>query len=459
MKRKNESRLRDWLSSAHRKPLVLRGARQVGKSTLVRQFAAQQGLVLNEINLERHQHLEKIFSTLDVRLIRAELDALAGRSITESQSLLFLDEIQATPSALQALRYIHEDIPALPVVAAGSLLEFTLARHNFAMPVGRIEYHHLGPMTFREFLEAVEPALCRILDEIGPTSAPPESAHQKLLSRQRQYLFVGGMPEAVQAFVETGSLEESAAVHRRIVSTYEDDFGKYAGPRDRALLQQVFRQIPRLVGQKIKYVNVSREERSRDVKTAIEQLAMARVCNRIFSSPCSGVPLYADVDESAFKIVFLDVGLMNHVCGMDWLALSRLDDARLVNEGAVAEQFIGQHLAYLDSGVEAPRLAYWLREGRAANAEVDYVVSRGPDIFPVEVKAGRSGTLRSLYQFAAQKKTHTAVRFDLNPPSRQKVVGQLPPAGTSGSVTFDLISLPLYAVEELGRLLDAARRE
>jgi hypothetical protein len=170
----------------------------------------------------------------------------------------------------------------------------------------------------------------------------------------------------------------------------------------------------------------------------------------VFASHCSGVPLHADIDETAFKLLFLDVGLMNHVCGMDWLALSRMDDTRLVNEGAVAEQFVGQHLAYADSGMEPPRLAYWLREGRAANAEVDYVVARGPEIFPVEVKAGRSGTLRSIHQFVANKKTRVAVRFDLNPPNRQEV---------AAAATFDLISLPLYAVGELGRLLDGVRRE
>lgn len=452
-------RLQHWISSPHRKPLVLRGARQVGKSTLVRQFAAQQGLTLNEINLERHLRLDKVFAALDIRSIRAELDALAGRSIAAPRSLLFLDEIQATPSALQALRYLYEDLPAVPVIAAGSLLEFTLARHSFPMPVGRIEYHHLGPMGFREFLEAVEPALAGTLDTIGPDCAPPESAHQKLLQRQRQFLFVGGMPEAVQAFLETGSLEEASAVQRRIVSTYEDDFAKYSSPGERALLQQVFRQVPRLGGRKIKYVDLSREERARDVKEAVGMLIKARVCHRVSASPCSGVPLHADIDETAFKLLFLDVGLMNHVCGLDWLALSRLDDARLVNEGAVAEQFVGQHLAYAGGGVESPRLAYWLREGRAANAEVDYVVARGPEIFPVEVKAGRSGTLRSLQQFAAHKRTRLAVRFDLNPPSRQKVASSLPQAGGLRPAGFDLLSLPLYAVGELGRLLDGARAE
>lgn len=457
MKRQDECRLLAWLSVPRRKPLVLRGARQVGKSTLVRQFAAHQGLVLNEVNLERHLRLEKVFASLNMTLIRSEIEALVGRSITAQNSLLFLDEIQATPSALQALRYLYEDLPDVPVIAAGSLLEFALAARGFSMPVGRIDCHHMGPMLFREFLEAIEPPLCRYLDEIAPDAALPESAHLKLLQRQRQYFFVGGMPEAVLALVDTGSIEEAAAVHRRIASTYEDDFAKYARQRELALLQRVFRQLPRQVGQKLKYVNYSREERSRDVKAAIEHLVKARVCSRVCASPCSGVPLHADADESVCKLLFLDVGLMNHMCGVDWIAISRTDDTRLVNEGAVAEQFIGQHLAYADAGTEAPKLAYWLREARAANAEVDYIVSRGPEIFPVEVKAGRTGALRSLHQFVAHKKTPVAIRFDLNQPSRQHVDHQLPPASGHTHARFDLISLPLYAVGELNRILDTER--
>ena len=453
MKRQSEQALGRWIDARRRKPLVLRGARQVGKSTLVRQFAAQKDLVLNEINLERHLGLDKVFATLDMAVIRGELEALVGRSITEPGSLLFLDEIQATPTALQALRYLYEDLPHVPVIAAGSLLEFTLADHGFSMPVGRIEYHHLGPMTFREFLQAVEPSLCRYLDDLGLDAMLPEAAHEKLMLRQRHYLLVGGMPEAVLAFQESASLEEATSVHRRIVSTYEDDFPKYARPRELALLQRVFHIIPRMVGRKVKYVNFSREDRSRDVKAAIELLEKARICCRVFAGPCSGVPLYADINEFAYKLLFLDVGLMNHVCGVDWPALSGMNDVQLVNEGAVAEQFIGQHLAYANQGAEPPRLVYWLREGRQSNAEVDYVVSRGPEVFPVEVKSGRSGTLRSLHQFAASGKANRALRFDTNQPSRQEVAYRVQTGGEQQEASFELLSLPLYAVGEMDRML------
>lgn len=446
-----------WLRSTRRKPLILRGARQVGKSTLVRLFAAQQDLVLNEINLERHLELETVFATFNIAAIRGELEALVGRSIAKPGSILFLDEIQATPSALPALRYLYEDLPDVPVIAAGSLLEFTLADHNYSMPVGRVEYHHLGPMTFQEFLQAVDPGLRPYLDRIDFDTVLPQAAHQKLLRRQRQYLFIGGMPEAVLAFKESASLEEASSVHRRIVSTYEDDFAKYARRRELIRLQRTFRLIPRQVGQKVKYVNFSREDRSRDIKAAIDLLEKARVCIRVYAGHCSGVPLNADINSFVYKLLFLDVGLMNHVSGVNWLSLSRTDDLKLVNEGAVAEQFIGQHLAYAGQGLTPPQLVYWLREGRQANAEVDFVVSSGPDIFPVEVKAGRAGTLRSLQQFAATGKSSTAVRFDTNPPGRQQVAHQVPVAGESRMVRFTLLSLPLYAVGELERLLKQER--
>jgi len=423
----------------------------------VRQFCDERNLTLNEINLERHLDLDEVFSTLDMDMIKAELEGILGRPLGTPKSILFLDEIQSTPSAIQALRYFLEDTPEIPVIAAGSLLEFALSKHTFSMPVGRIEYHHLSPMTFREFLDAIDPALCAYLDDLVADSNLPTSAHKRLAARQRQYLCVGGLPEAVLTFAETGSMEEVKRVHRSILNTYEDDFSKYATQDRLSLLQRVFRLIPRFVSQKVKYVNYSREARSRDVKAAIDMLAKAGVSCPVFASRASGVPLHAEVNERSFKLLFLDVGLMNHACGVDWLALSRMDEIRLINEGSVAEQFVGQHLAYVDGGDEPPRPVYWLCEGRGGSAEVDYVVSRGPDIFPVEVKAGTSGKLRSLHQFANKKDLRCAIRFDLNPRSRQRISHPVPSRHGTETVEMDLINLPLYAASELGPILDQLR--
>ena len=454
LERNAEKYLNNWYRKNHRKPLVLRGARQVGKSTLVRHFAKKNGLVLNEVNLEQNLYLNNLFKTLDMDSIIRELDALAGRNIQDPGSLLFLDEIQATPHAVQALRYFYEEKPELPVISAGSLLEFALADHHFSMPVGRIEYYHLGPMTFREFLAAVEPGLNSYLSGFHINKTIPVTAHQKLIKRQREYLFVGGMPEAVRAFAEENSLTEVTAVHRSIAGTYQDDFSKYAKHKDLALMQKVFRQIPRIIGQKVKYSNISREDKSRNVKAVIDLLVKARVCHQVFHSHCSGLPLIADINENVYKMLFMDVGLAAYLTGLDWIALQALDGDALVNEGKLAEQFVGQHLL---NPLEPPQLTYWLRELKTANAETDYVTANGNQVIPIEVKAGKSGTLKSLQQFALSKDAALCVRFDLNLPDIRQIIHSARIDGGSIPVSYTLLSLPLYMIEELPRILDELR--
>jgi len=454
LKRSAENHLHKWYTKNRRKPLVLRGARQVGKSTLVRRFAEAKKLILNEVNLERHLYLDDVFKSLDIETIIREIDALVGRNIQVPGSILFLDEIQATPYALQAMRYFYEEKPSLPVISAGSLLEFTLADHHFSMPVGRIEYYHLGSMTFKEFLGAAEPALSKYLSNFQLDQALPEAAHHKLTKRQREFLFLGGMPEAVNAYIEEGSFVEVTAVHRSIADTYQDDFSKYAKHKDLALMQKIFRQIPRILGRKVKYSNVSREERSQNVKAVIELLVNARICQQVFHSNCSGIPLGAEIKENTYKMLFMDVGMAAYLCGLDWITLQSLDDHAIINEGGLAEQFVGQHL--LDP-LEAPRLTYWLRESKSTNAEVDYVIANGNMIIPIEVKAGKSGSLKSLQQFVLNKHASLAVRFDLNPHSIQRVKHTARFHGGSQPVSYTLLSLPLYLVEEVPRILDEFR--
>ncbi len=454
LNRSSDSFLKAWYRKKRRKPLVIRGARQVGKSTLVRRFARSNGLILNEINLEQHLYLDKIFQTLDIDIIIKELDALVGRNILAHEAVLFLDEIQATPHAIQALRYFFEIKPELPVISAGSLLEFALADHHFSIPVGRIEYYHLGPMTFSEFLAALDPNLVSYCTEFQIDQPMPLSAHQKLTKRQREYLFVGGMPEAVQVFIETEALGEVTAVHRSIAETYQDDFSKYASKKDLMLMQRVFRQIPRIIGQKVKYSNISKEDKSREVKAVIDLLVKARVCHQVFHSHCSGVPLMADINENVYKLLFMDVGMAAYLSGLDWIALQELDRQALVNEGKLAEQFVGQHLV---NPFEPPRLNYWLRKAKSANAEVDYVTASGSQVVPIEVKAGKSGTLKSLQQFVLNKHTDLCIRFDLNPPDIGRITHAARVSDGSVPVSYTLLSLPLYIVEELPRLVNEIR--
>ena len=448
MKRSMENQLTRWLQKPRRKPLVIRGARQVGKSTLVQNFARLQGLKLAEINLEKHGNLNGIFGTNDLDIIIPELELLARTSLRQENTLLFLDEIQSTPYAIAALRYFREEMPQLPVVAAGSLLEFVLAKHDFSMPVGRVEYLHLGPMTFEEFLLAMGDDMLLSYVEGFQLSQPlPQTAHEKLLQRQRQYLYIGGMPESILAFCESSSLLNTRDVHRSIIQTYQDDFAKYSREPTLSRIHTVFNAITRTVGGKVKYANISREDRAKDLKQAIELLTKARLLLPTYHSSCSGIPIKSGINEKIYKLYFLDIGLLNYLNGLEWSHISALDERTLLNEGALAEQFIAQHLAYRFEGLEPPDLFYWLREGKTGNAEVDFVTSTGKTIVPIEVKAGKSGTIKSLQQFAIDKKATLTCRFDLNPPNVQELSYRARQKQQVQTVNYKLLSLPLYLVD------------
>lgn len=448
--------LREWFFKKRRKPLILRGARQVGKSTLVRLFATENNLELHEVNMERHLYLEEVFKTQDLTLILDELQGLTGIIRDTKKSLLFLDEIQAVPNSIQSLRYFYEDRSDLAVIGAGSLMEFALADHNFSMPVGRISYYHLGPMSFREYLLARDPELFDYYESLTLDKTIPLSFHEKLLRYQREYMFVGGMPEAVRAYTETESVSEVQDVHRSILDTYIDDFAKYAKKSELVRLQKIFRFIPLVEGQKVKYSNISSNDKSSDIRSAIDLLAKAGVCTKIFHSDCSGVPLGAGRKENVYKLIFVDIGLMNNLLGLTWNHIRKMDERSLVNEGAEAEQFIGQQLLVVEGGNKKPELYYWLREGRKNNAEVDYVIAHNNTIIPVEVKAGKSGSLKSLHRFMFLKEAPVAVRFDLNLPSRQLVkVSVNDEANRYHRISFPLLSLPLYLVEKLHVFLES----
>lgn len=365
-------------------------------------------------------------------------------------TLLFLDEIQAVPEAIPALRYFYEDKPKLPVLSAGSLLEFVLSDHSFSMPVGRIQYLHMGPMTFSEFLKGIgEEKLGSFILNYKPGQSIGEVAHKRLLSLLRSYYYVGGMPEAVSVFADTRSYKQVSTVHNFIIETYLEDFPKYTGSRNLNRMRKVFHFIARNVGKKIKYSNISPEDQSATLKKDIDLLSMARVIGKVTHSHCSGLPLHADTDEKVYKPLFLDVGLMNAICGLDWRAVSQMDDAKLINEGAIAEQFVGRHLQNLFSDTPNRELTYWLRQGRSSNAELDFVVQAGGHMVPIEVKAGAAGTLKSLHQFMGSKDAPLAVRFDASLPSLTRIETRINTGKTGKQVQYPLVSLPLYLIERL----------
>ncbi len=454
MQRQQLQFLHTWLKNKNRKPLIIRGARQVGKSTLVDLFARENHQELCNVNLERYPELASIFFGKDPRQILQQIEFLPKINGIGENTLLFLDEIQAVPEAIPALRYFYEDMPDFPVVSAGSLLEFALTDHSFSMPVGRIQYLHMGPMTFSEFLLAIgEEHLHNFILKYETSQNIGELIHQRLLALLRSYYFVGGMPEAVAVFADSRSYKAVSEVHNSIIETYRDDFPKYSATRNFNRMVTVFNFAARNVGVKIKYSNISSQDQSVTIKKDIELLAMARVVGKVIHSNCSGMPLQADIKERVYKLLFLDIGLMNAVCGLDWRHLSLMEEKKIINQGAIAEQFVGQHLQAILADKPNRELNYWLREGKSSNAELDFVVGLGGNIVPIEVKSGATGSLKSLHQFMGTKQAPLAVRFDSNLPTVQWIDTVINVNKKRKNVKYKLLSLPLYLVERLGSLV------
>ncbi len=439
-----------------RKPLVIRGARQVGKSYLVSMFAEQNFSDFIEINFEKDQEVISLFSGTPEKIIKL-LELRYNKIIDIENTLLFLDEIQAAPEVFAKLRYFYEDLPGLHIIAAGSLLEFILEEHTFSMPVGRIEYLHLGPMTYEEFLAANgKTLLVDFIQNYSVSEDLPDSVHSDLVSLFKTYLIIGGMPEAVLTFSETNSFHESEIVKESILETYEDDFNKYSSRVNHMRILNVFKKLPLMVGEKFKYVNVDRNERAQNIEKALHMLEMAKITYRVRHSACNGVPLGSQVNEKKFKVLFLDVGLMAGACGMSMIDIDNADDLMMVNSGSLCEQFAGQHLLYSNEYYKKPDLFYWVRDAKSSSAEVDYIISSGSKIIPVEVKAGKTGRLKSLHQFIKEKEVDLAVRINLAKPSVFQDSNKLP---GGQSIEYRLLSIPFYLIGQIQRLIESQKQK
>lgn len=415
MKRKALEFLKDWFSRENKMPLLIRGARQVGKTTLVELFCAEAKLELIKVNLER-KPLQSVEEGYNVDSFLKEISALSNMEIppqdTESphKVLIFLDEIQASPKSIVMLRYLHEERPDLTVIAAGSLLEFLLNDFPYSMPVGRIEYFHLGPMTFIEFLMACGDNI--LVNRIG--AFPIDQTTFALLEKKyREYLFVGGMPAAVKEYLTKGNPENVRKIHQDILYTYKDDINKYTKGSSTLKTSKVFDRISGFIGRKFKYSEFLAEYPARDIRKSLDLLSAARVIHFCFHTNATGLPLKSQIDESVFKIYFLDVGLYNTEMGTPWESLLFDSADELLNKGVICEQFVAQHLAYLGEGSELPALFYWLKDKKVDKAEVDFIVSKRGEIYPLEVKSGATGHLKSLSFFMLEKKYKKALRLDL----------------------------------------------
>lgn len=457
MERDIHSYLSTWFKREPRKPLILRGARQIGKSHSVRIFGKKHQLTLLEINFEKTPHLKELFESKDMIKVKNLLElhfsvSLGAKPVKSDQAvtsglnaspplryLLFLDEIQVAPELIACLRYFYEDWPELPVIVAGSLLDFALQEYDYSMPVGRIEYCYMGPMTFEEFLQAQGniPLLEFLANYKLPTEIPP-LIHRLLLEQLRLFTFLGGMPEVIQTYLNTQDFSQCNQVQASLIQTYQEDFHKYRKRVPFERLSHLFRTIPREVGHKLMYSRIAPNERSDAVGKALQLLEYAQVIYKVRHTAGNGIPLAAETDPKAFKVLFVDLGLLSSLLGLNLNTIQSDADLIRVHEGAIAEQFIGQHLMFSQLPYISPELFYWTREIPGSMSEVDYLLAHGSQVIPIEVKAGKSGKLKSLRLFMKEKKKKIGVRFSIDPPSQES----------------ELIHLPLYLVGQLHRLLD-----
>ncbi|NQT70312.1 MAG: ATP-binding protein [Desulfobacteraceae bacterium] len=443
--------IKAWKTKPNRKPLVIRGARQVGKTYLVRMSAGKYFDHLMEINFERDPELASLFASKNPDKIVQMLELQFDCPVRPGETLLFLDEIQATPQVFASLRYFYEELPELHIIAAGSLLEFAIEEPVFSMPVGRIEYLHLGPMQLEEFLIAAgKENLVAFLQEFTFGDSIPGPLHDRFMDLLRIFLVIGGMPESIAVYLKNKSWQECESIKHSLLATFEDDFNKYGKMFKHQRLQLLFRKIPLLVGAKFKYVNVDRNERSAELAKALTMLCQARVAYRVYHSSRSGIPLGATLNEKIFKVLFLDIGLMSTATGLNLLDYEKAEDIMTVNAGAVCEQFIGQHLLFLRQFYLKPEIYYWVREKKTSSAEVDYVIAAGTSVIPIEVKAGKSGTLKSLHLFLREKHRPLGVRFNSDTPSLLDLKTTLP---DGQNIPYRLLSLPLYMVGQALRLI------
>ena len=387
--------LRRWQESTRRKPLILRGARQVGKTWSLKEFGKTRFESLALVDLERNQPLRKLFDgDLKVTRICSDLEVILQQKITPGKTLLFFDEIQACPRAITALRYFYEEMPELHVVAAGSLLEFALEESSF--PVGRVQFLNLYPLCFAEYLEAIgnAPAATAVLGH--PAEISP-AVHDLLRDELKRYFFIGGMPAALKAYLGNNSLRDAFEVQEELAESYRMDFAKYAPRVDRFCLDSVFTSLSQHIGKQIKYARLGEGYSNPTLKKAFDALCLAQVARRIPSVDPSGLPLGATASAKLFKALMLDIGLMRYLSGMPNDIEYAKSDLLAIYRGAMAEQFVGQEMLVAQQG----SLYYWERQAKNSSAEVDYLAVLNGKIHPVEVKSGATGSLRSLHLFLA----------------------------------------------------------
>lgn len=408
--------LLEWKDNPMKKPLLLRGARQVGKSSAVRHFG-KEFQFFAEVNFERHKTVKTFFQgDIDIRLIVQKIAIYINVPIEEGKTLLFLDEIQECPEAIMALRFFKEDYPGLHVIAAGSLLEFTLQELP-TFGVGRIHTLFMYPMTFDEFLNANNENGLISMKKQADSQHPLDAAfHEKLIEYFRIYLLVGGMPEAVLAWIKTHNFNQCSHIQEDIILTYEDDFSKYKKRVSPDLLRTTLHGICHQPGEKITFKQISADYRSSQIREAVRLLTLAGLVIPVIATSGNGIPLDAEANEKNMKILLLDSGLLLSVLQLEGNLAQHLVDLimtgspkDLVNKGGLVEMVAGLELLRNKPCVQRQKMFYWEKSGNSI-AEIDYLDTFHLKVTPIEIKSGTQGGMKSLWQFMREKRLTEAIR-------------------------------------------------
>lgn len=435
MRRKIEKMLEEWKNDTERMPLIIRGARQVGKSYIIEKFGKSSFDSLVVVNLEYQKNLQECFSSLDPKKIILQLEAILGKPIIPGKTLLFLDEIQESKEALKSLRYFKEKLPLLHVIAAGSLLEFSINDENFSFPVGRVQFLYLYPLSFIEFLDAMgQKKILEFLENVSIKNPPSFAIHQHLLNFVKDYFLIGGMPFVVKNYIKKKSFLYTMRVQESLLISYQNDFGKYAKKTKYEYLQKLFQRAPEMVGKHFKYskIDLTAKNPAREYKSALQKLSNAGLINEIYASDCNGLPLRAERNMKKFKLIFLDIGLLQRALGIDYRIFTAKNIFQ-INSGVLSEQFVGQELLSQGDLYIKKQLFFWKREKLGSDAEIDYAFEILSHIIPIEVKAGKTGRLRSLQIFLKEKKIKIGIKISSQPLLLEK----------------NILSIPFYLVHKI----------
>ena len=436
--RKILKNLDNWATQSKPKPLILRGARQVGKTTAVELFAKHYDQFI-QLNLEKNEDADHFKRNLSAQELIQSICLAKKVAAIPGRTLLFLDEIQQVPEAVTMLRYLHETFAGqLHIIAAGSLLETMMGTKQINFPVGRVQYMYLHPLTFEEYLWAMNEHAAL---EAYNTVPFPKFAYPTLLKVYHQYALVGGMPEIAATYAQTKDVISLTPIYQSLMTAYQEDVIKYARNETSAhIIRHAIESAPFEAGNRIKFQGFGQSNyKSREIGEALRTLERALLLKLLYPTSAVKPPAMPE-RKRAPRLQFLDTGLVNFQAGLQ-NNYFKFNDLHSFHQGKLAEHIVGQEL-FATNTLTQPQIHFWVREKKQSNAEVDFLLPYQTILIPIEVKSGKSGTLRSLHQFLELADHDVAVRLYSGPLNIEQ-------AKTQQGKKYTLINLPYFLTGQL----------